>query len=205
MAPRYKASEREEALSETRSSLLNSAAEEFAREGFATANINRISSSAGFAKGTIYNYFDSKRALMQALIDETAEVHLEFVGEQVLQEDHPARRLKRFFEAGFAFVTDHLPQARVMFTTLNGADLEFKQRMAEAYAPMFQLVGRHILAAGIERGIFRPVDLPTATALIMTLYLGAGSQLDEQGRHYLAAKQVADFALRALRRESETQ
>jgi len=74
--PRHKDAEREQVMSQTRQLLLEAAAEEFAREGYAGANINRISRAAGFAKGTIYNYFSSKRALMLALIDAIAETHL---------------------------------------------------------------------------------------------------------------------------------
>ena len=131
--PRHKDAERKEVMKETRQLLLEAATQEFAREGFKGANINRISIAAGFAKGTIYNYFESKRALMLALIDEIAAGHLKYMTQQVLSEEDPARRLERFFEAGFAWVTDNLPQGRVLFATLNGPDVEFKTRMYEAY------------------------------------------------------------------------
>jgi hypothetical protein len=38
--------------------------------------------------------------------------------------------------------------------------------------------------------------------LLMTIYLGAGSQVDQQGRPWLDAGQVADFAVHALRNTS---
>jgi len=62
--PRYKESERVQIKFDTRQLLLQAATEVFARDGYEKANINRISKTAGFAKGTIYNYFESKRALM---------------------------------------------------------------------------------------------------------------------------------------------
>jgi AcrR family transcriptional regulator len=185
-------------MSETRHLLLQAATEEFAREGYMGANINRISMNAGFAKGTIYNYFESKRALMLALIDEVAAGHWEFMVHQVHQEDDPARRLERFFEAGFAWVTENLPQGRVLFTTLNGPDEEFKVRMFEAYQPMFQMVGNDILTAGMEQGIFRQVEPASTAGLIMTIYLGTGSQVNEQGQQWFPPGQVAEFVLKAL-------
>ncbi len=198
--PRYKKTERDGAMSDTRRMLLEAAAEEFAREGFAGANVNRISRAAGFAKGTVYNYFDSKRALMLALIDETAEAHIGYLVEQVLREDDPQRRLERFYQAGFDWVSDNPARAWTIFTTLNGPDAEFKLHIYQAYQPMFQLVGSDIIAAGVERGVFRQVD-PDATALLlMTIYLGTSSQLSEQGRPWMDAAQVADFALHALRK-----
>lgn len=197
--PRHKEEEKREIMSETRSLLLQAATEEFAREGYQGANINRISRNAGFAKGTVYNYFDSKRALMLDLIEEIASVHMEFMSQQVLQEDDPARRLEQFFAAGFAWVTDNLSRGLVLFTTLNSHDMEFKTRMYEAYLPMFNLVGQDILAAGIEQGIFRQVEPVSTAALIMNIYLGTGSQVNERGEQWFPAKQVSDFCLQALR------
>ena len=196
--PRHKDSDKEDIMSETRALLLQAATEEFAREGYMGANINRISRNAGFAKGTIYNYFESKRALMLALIDEIAEGHWEFMAHQVRQEEDPARRLERFFEAGFAWVTENLPQGRVLFTTLNGPDQEFKIRMFEAYQPMDQMVGSDILAAGMEQGIFRQVEPVSTAGLIMNIYLGTGSQVNEQGQQWFPPGQVAEFVLKAL-------
>jgi AcrR family transcriptional regulator len=197
--PRHKEEEKREIMSETRSLLLQAATEEFAREGYQGANINRISRNAGFAKGTVYNYFDSKRALMLDLIEEIASGHMEFMSQQVLQEDDPARRLEQFFAAGFAWVTDNLSRGLVLFTTLNSHDMEFKTRMYEAYLPMFNLVGQDILAAGIEQGIFRQVEPVSTAALIMNIYLGTGSQVNERGEQWFPAKQVSDFCLQALR------
>lgn len=51
-----------------RARLLVTAAEHFARDGFDGASINRISLEAGYAKGTIYGYFESKAALFGAVL-----------------------------------------------------------------------------------------------------------------------------------------
>ena len=198
--PRHKDAERNEVMSETRRLLLDAATAEFAREGYDGANINRISRAAGFAKGTIYNYFPSKRALMLSLIDEIAASHHRFVAEQVWQEDDAVRRLQRFFQAGLAWITHSLPQGRVMLAMLNGPDVEFKGRMAQGYQPMHQLIIADILTPGMAQGVFRPVD-PAATAgLLMMLYLGIGSSVDERGRSRLEAEWIADFVLAGLQK-----
>jgi AcrR family transcriptional regulator len=54
----------------TRERLLEAAAREFARRGLERANIDAISLAAGFAKGTVYNYFASKDDLFLAVVDE---------------------------------------------------------------------------------------------------------------------------------------
>ena len=196
--PRYKDADREEALSETRRLLLEAATREFGREGYASANINRISKAAGFAKGTIYNYFDSKRALMFALIDEIAAAHVEYVVKQVLQAEDPAGRLECFFEAGFAWVKNNLARGRVLISMLYGPDAGFKEHMYRAYQPMFRLVAEDILVPGIRQGVFREVDPAATSRLLMTLYLGVTSQPDDQGRLWFEPGQIAAFALHGL-------
>jgi AcrR family transcriptional regulator len=198
--PRHKEAERKEIMSETRQLLLDAATAEFAREGYHGANINRISRAAGFAKGTIYNYFPSKRALMLALIDGIASSHHQFVAEQVRQEEDPVRGLQRFFEAGTEWIVGHLPQGRVMLTLLNGPDPEFKLRMGQGYQPMHQLLIEDVLVPGMERGLFRRLDPGATAGLLMTIYLGVGTTVDEEGRSRLAPEWIAEFVLAGLRK-----
>ena len=56
----------------TRARLLAAAAQEFARAGFERASIDGISLAAGYAKGTIYNYFPSKEELFLAVVEEAS-------------------------------------------------------------------------------------------------------------------------------------
>ncbi|UCH09356.1 MAG: TetR/AcrR family transcriptional regulator [Fidelibacterota bacterium] len=200
MTPRHKDTKRTQIMTETRQLLMDAAIQEFAQYGYENANINRISTSAGFAKGTIYNYFPSKRALMLALIEETAQLHLDFIAERVRREQDAGRRMERFFEAGFDFVATYLTQGRVMINSLYGPDPEFRQVMYQAYLPMFELVGRDIIGLGISQGTFRPVDPTTTAGLLMNIYLGIASQTDDTGKTWQSADQVADFVLNGLRK-----
>ena len=196
---RHKESERKQIKSETRDKLLQAAAEEIAMLGYDGANINRISAAAGYAKGTIYNYFASKRELMLALIDQTGEEHFEFIKEWVEREHAPGRRLVRFFEAGFNYVEHNLERGRVMIGNVYGHDEEFKLRTNQAYLPFFQFVGQDILALGIAEGVFKEVDVTSTANLLMTIYLGTGSQVDPNGRPWLHPQHVAALVLDGLR------
>lgn len=196
--PRHKSAERDEVMGETRQRLLEAAAAEFARKGYNGANINRISRAAGFAKGTIYNYFPSKRALVLSLIDGISAAHHCFVAEQVTQEEDPGRRLERFFQAGLEWITHNLARGKVMLTMLNGPDTQFRERMWQGYQPMHQLLASEVLVPGMEQGLFRREDPLKAAGLLMALYLGLGSAVDEQGRSRLPPDWIAGFVLNGL-------
>ena len=190
---------REKQLSSTRDQLLEAAAIEFAQEGYVGANINRISRSAGFAKGTIYNYFPSKRALMFALIEEIAAPHVAFILELVEQENDHDEQLKCFFRAGFTFVEQNPVQARVIINAVYGPDSEFKNHVYQAYSQLFTLLIHEIVEAGIASGGFRPVDADLTAALIMTVYLGSCSLLGDDGKIGLDPEQVTEFVIDGLR------
>ena len=200
---RYKQNARNQAVSETRQRLLEAAVVEFSDLGYAEANINRISAAAGFAKGTVYNYFPSKQALMLTLIEEVGAAHLDFITRQVREEEDPCRRVERFYAAGFAYVEAHPVQAHFLISTLYGAEEEFKQAMYRVYQPMFQLVREDILAPGTVRGEFQVSDPARTAALLMTIYLGTSSNLSPEGKVWLSAKEVAEFVLRALQKVDE--
>ena len=201
---RYKQNARNRAVSETRQRLLEAAVIEFSRQGYAEANINRISEAAGFAKGTVYNYFPSKQALMLTLIEEVGAAHLDFITRQVRAEEDSRRRVECFYAAGFAYVEAHPVEAHFLISTLYGAEEEFKQAMYHAYQPMFQLVTEDILTPGIARGEFQVSDPARTAALLMTIYLGSSSNVGPDGKVWLSAKEVAAFVLQALQKVDET-
>ena len=140
---------------------------------------------------------------MLDLIDEIAAGHFHFINANVLQTSDPPQRIRLFFASGFQWVTENLSQARVLFITLNSPDIEFKTRMYAAYQPMFQLVAQDILAAGIQQGFFRPLDPVSTANLLMNIYLGTGSQVNEQGKQWFSPEQVSDFVLKSLQSEAK--
>jgi AcrR family transcriptional regulator len=198
MARHPKAS-RDQTLSDTRQRLLDAAAGEFANEGYVGANINRISQAAGFAKGTVYNHFDSKRALMLALIDEVAAAHIQMIAGRVESETGALQRLEQFFRAGFDFVEQNPDRARMVINLLYGPDQAFKEHIYRVYEPLFTLLHRGIILVGIEQGAFGPVDPDVSTAMIMTIYLGSCSQLNAAGKIWITPAQIMSFVLDGLR------
>ena len=201
---RLATSTRDEVLTDNRQRLLDAAATEIAQKGYSAANVNHISLSAGFAKGTIYNYFPSKRALMLALIDAVAAAHTQFIVSQVEIEADAIQRLTCFFSAGFDYVEQHPDPSRIAINAIYGHDDEFKQRIYAGYAGLFSLLIEQIIGDGVHRGAFKPVDVDLTAALLMSIYLGSCSQLDATGKIWFDPNQVAAFVLQGLLLERVT-
>ena len=195
---RHKETQREAIRNETRQKLLEATIQELANQGFDKANVNRIAQQAGFSIGTLYNYFPTKRQLMYAFIEETAQIHVSYIQERVFLEALPERRLQTFFEAGFTFIEENITQAKAIFNTLNGPDEDFKLRLFQAYQPLFQLISEDVIKSGINQGTFRQINSREIANLIMLIYLGVGSQFNQAGKLWVTASMVSSFVLNSL-------
>ena len=171
-----------------RSRLLQAAAAEFAAAGVDGANVNRISLAAGLAKGTIYNYFPSKRELFLAVVEHASAQAA--TGLATVPQDAPiAERLRAILDSDVAWVREHEDFARVLVREALTGDPRFQPEIIEAAVPFVERVAE-IIAAGVERGEVRD-DLPVARLalvfsglceLAVTLHWGAGGswpELDE--------------------------
>lgn len=149
--------------------ILDAALDVFIEAGFDAARMDDIAARAGLSKAGVYLYFDSKEALLRALIDrEVAPV---------------ARRLAAFAEAGSAdpegtlramagFASARLGDPRLfavprLIIAISGrfpdiADYYRTEIVARAVAALSGLI-----AKGIAQGAFRPVDPATAVRAII--------------------------------------
>lgn len=202
--PRLATADKEEIQNKTRQELLSAAAHEFATQGFTGANINRISLAAGFAKGTVYNYFPSKRDLMLALIDEIGALHTDFIISQVEPETDPTARMKQFFSAGFGFVEQYPEQAQVAISAVYGFDQEFKEQIYQAYQGLFSLLIDDIVGYGVERGDFAGTNPDTAAALLMSIYLGGSSLYSPDGGVWFDPEKVTNFVMDGIRQRASS-
>jgi AcrR family transcriptional regulator len=125
-----------------RSRLLQSAAAEFAAAGVDRANVNDISLAAGLAKGTVYNYFTSKRELFLAVVAEASARAAS--GAADVPEDAPVEdRLRSLLESDIAWVREHPDFARVLVREALAGDPRFQGRHRQRGGSVRRARGRH--------------------------------------------------------------
>ncbi len=148
----------------TRARLLAAAAHEFARTGLERANVDAISLAAGYAKGTIYNYFPSKEALFLAVVEE-ASAQATALGPP--PTGAPARERLAATLAGFcAWARQHDALARVLVRECLMGTPGLYPQVIQAEAPLtgeLEAIIRDGAAGGELRG-----DLP-AGLLALTI------------------------------------
>ena len=157
-----------EAKQANRARLLRAAAEQFALDGIEGANVNEISLAAGFAKGTVYNYFPSKEALFLAVVEEA--YRLTERSAEPLPDAPTATRLVNLLNADIEWVRHHEPFARVLARETLNPNPRLYPQIVKAAAPLIDRVVA-ILRAGIDRGEVR-ADMPLERLALVFLGLG---------------------------------
>ncbi len=153
MAPRPDVSE------ERKAQILEAATEVFIRAGFHKARMDDIAKQAGLSKGALYWYFDSKDAIIQAILDRMFGREYEQLAAFV-EVDIPAmEKLESFLEFVVLDIVRMEPMMPIMyeFWALLLREKRVKEVLGGFYTGFFDLF-RPIIQQGIENGEFREVD-----------------------------------------------
>lgn len=156
--------------------ILDSAKAVFAERGFQNATVEEIADRAELAVGTLYRYFQSKEEMYVSLLFEAMEMfheRIETIRAGDTSSDKQLRAVWRFFydfyrqqpEYYRAFMFLHnegLPDV-ISAEVLNEINLRAREN--------FRLVGR-IVQAGVEAGIYRPVDSRRVVDVLWSLLMG---------------------------------
>lgn len=87
---------------ESRENILDSALELFARHGFQGTSVRNLAEHAGVSQGLLYNYFESKQALLRAIFERgSAQVRETF---EAAEAAAPVESLAVLVRAAFASV-----------------------------------------------------------------------------------------------------
>jgi AcrR family transcriptional regulator len=153
MSPRLTANARREQI-------LDVALEVFATAGFHGASMNEVAEAVGVTKPVLYQHFDSKRDLYQALIDEVGDRLLASIAKATAEATDGKSQTELGFQAYFRWVSEDHDAFRFLFGSGTRRDDEFNtavQRInaeaAEAVAPLIAVDidegHRRMLAHGI--------------------------------------------------------
>lgn len=150
-----------------RAQLIAAARAVFAAKGYHAAGVADIIDGAGVARGTFYNYFESKRAVFQAVLIEL----MEDVGGAVAPID-VTRSVPEQVRANLHNVVSVLQEmgddARILFTEAAGIDAEVTETLGEFYGGATGRIAR-ALRTGQELGLVQPCDVDLTASCLLGL------------------------------------
>lgn len=141
----------------------------FVEQGFAATRMEDVAARAGVTKGTVYLYFDSKEALLRAVVHQSLVPILEYAEEQLETCEGPSREIFREMIHGWWKNIGEAPIAGIpkLIAAEAGNFPELAKFFVEEVLERGRMIYKRILERGIERGEFRGVDVDQALRVAM--------------------------------------
>lgn len=189
MSPRLTAHARREQI-------LSVALEVFADAGFHGASMNELAEAVGVTKPVLYQHFDSKRDLYQALIDDVGNRLVASISKAAAEATDGKSQTELGFQAYFRWVADDHDAFRFLFGSGTRRDDEFNSAVRRITAEAADAVAP-LIAVDIDEEHRR-----TLSHAIVGLAEGASRRLVDVGDDFDAdeiARDVSDLAWAGLR------
>ena len=162
-----------------RADIVNAGIRIISRKGFNRCSVEDILQEARVARATFYSYFDSKKDLFVELVDSILNSMFEITAKELgdipttideLKEKtkNTILELYKFFSENWEFSAIYIKEVMGMNPEIDFRIIEWQQRVAEMV--------KILLTRGIEKGMFRPMDVD----IVATLVAGAPQHLGLQ-------------------------
>jgi TetR/AcrR family transcriptional regulator, cholesterol catabolism regulator len=142
---------------ERREDILRAAGRLFARKGVAATTVREIADEVGMLSGSLYHHFDSKAAMVEAIIVSHLDDLRSRFARVVSTVSDPRECVAALIRESFRTIDDHPFSAEIYQN-----DQEFvRQLPLREAAAEIQRTWLSVLGAGVARGVFRD-DVPPA-------------------------------------------
>ena len=151
-----------------RKHIMSVAARVFAEKGYYATTIADLAQAAGIAKGTIYWYFNNKRTIMLAILDDMSREITGTFGEILRQAPDGLEALLRCVEPALELLETHGPIYLMYFLEIGSTDKSIKQKFQQIYKAVH--AGAKIaVERGIKEGKIRKLNSDIAAYAVMGL------------------------------------
>lgn len=158
-SPAARRRERDRALREN--DLLNAAEALFSEHGYFQTSMEDIARASGYATGTIYLYFKSKKRLYQTLLERKCRDHLEKLQAAAAPHDNPGDRLRALLRETFRYFRDDRSFFRIYIAEFLSPDSQLSAGLAQTGRMLrdeFHKVFMEVYRDGIDDGTFYPTE-----------------------------------------------
>jgi AcrR family transcriptional regulator len=157
---------------EKREKVFQAAVEEFASKGYRNASMNSVVREAQISKGSLFQYFRSKRDLFRGVVEMAVAKVKEFL-RQVRNETGQLPffdRLERLLGVGFTFIDTHPLLARIYFHLLQSGEAPFGSDQIRELHMLSHKFLADLIREAVRRGELRKdLDVEQVAFLINAL------------------------------------
>ncbi len=161
-------SRRERRIERRRHEIVTAAAQVFAEKGYAHTTTKELADAADMAEGTLYNYFDGKREILLAILNEMCVP----IDALLLNAQRPQTRddFVRVVESGLEIFVSQLHFTRTLLTEIWVDDVILN----DFVIGRLQYIGQAIqgfITNRVTAGNFRPIDPEAVTPMILGAFV----------------------------------
>jgi AcrR family transcriptional regulator len=170
---------KEKEYAERRNDILQVAQKLVYSKGYDQMSIQDILDELKISKGAFYHYFDSKQALLSAMIDYAVQESMVIIGPIVKDPDLPALpKFMKFFNSAATWKTDRKDFLLAIYRAWYSDDnallrLKITASSAEQFCPLLS----EIIYQGIAEGVFQCTYPEQLGSVVFSLLLGMGDAI----------------------------
>ncbi|MBF7096698.1 TetR/AcrR family transcriptional regulator [Alkalibacter mobilis] len=137
-----------------RNKIYESALDEFAKNPYRQASINRIIENAGIPKGSFYQYFTNKKDLYKFLIEEIYKKKISYLTPEMANPSgmNCFEFLKELFKSGIRFAKENPRLAKIGQHMLSDSEADTYNEIMDDKKDEGLKIYKNILAEGVKRG-----------------------------------------------------
>ncbi|QEK11796.1 TetR/AcrR family transcriptional regulator [Crassaminicella thermophila] len=138
----------------------------FCKKGFHKTKVSDIATEAGVGKGTIYEYFDSKKQLFIEMMEYLADQYYNKVLKVMNEEKNITNKFKYYILLEEKIMTKHGDLAQLFMQEAHSIGIDVHQIMGKKRKKLINLIANAI-KEGIDKNIFRKINPYTAALTFM--------------------------------------
>jgi len=156
--------------------IIGSAFNVLRERGYMDTKMSDIAEAVGIGKGTLYEYFANKEELVAATIETMIRLSQDSIYRELDAIEDPRERLRRFIRSLAEAFGEEAGLFRLFVEVIrvggsSGSRFERMDYLAEAYERTIKKV-EGIIKEGIDKGIFRNVDVRSTAVLLVCIMDG---------------------------------
>ena len=158
---------------ERKDQILEAATRVFTQLGFSDARMDDIVEEAGLSKGALYWYFESKEALITAIVDRVFDWETAHMREIIASDVSAPRKIEALIEITVQDLGKMKPLMPILFEfwSLSLRKESVTQAIKRYYQRFLNLI-ESVIQQGIAAGDFRQVDVARASIMFGAVFEG---------------------------------
>jgi AcrR family transcriptional regulator len=141
-----------------RKKIIDTASRLYARKGYTATSIEEISEKAGVSLPVTYHYVKKKSEIMELIMENVLHSFQEALTHEIQQIKDPEEKLAVATGLYFKVLEQQKDKALLIYRRSNVLDKPAKAKIMQLEVEV-SAIFRNIIEEGIEKGVFRPVDV----------------------------------------------